>query len=417
MLEGKRIILGVCGSIAAYKTAVICRLLIKAGAEVQVIMTSSACNFIGKLTLSTLSKKPVLTAFEKNDTGQWNNHVDLGLWADFMLIAPITANTIAKLANGFCDNLLTATYLSARCPVFFAPAMDLDMYKHPSVLKNIDTLKNNGNILLNAEFGELASGLVGEGRMAEPEHILTFLENHFSKKAKLSEKRVLITAGPTYEAIDPVRFIGNHSSGKMGYAIAEQMLKEGALVSLVSGPSHCTLEHPSLNLIRVNSAKEMFEASDSIFATADIAIMSAAVADYTPENPATQKIKKKTDNFNIACIKTVDIASTLGKIKKDTQLLIGFALETENEEVNALSKLERKNFDMIVLNSLNEKGAGFGHDTNKVSLFFKNKSTKKFSLKSKKDLAIDITNEIIELNEQSQDKPQELIHAKLKHMQ
>ena len=394
MLKGKRVILGVCGSIAAYKSALLCRLLVKSGAEVKVVMTEPATEFIGKLTLSTLSKNPVITAFNKNETGEWNNHVDLGIWADIMIVAPMTANTLSKFANGSCDNFLSAVYLSARCPVFFAPAMDLDMYQHPSTLRNLKTLASDGVKIINPEHGELASGLIGEGRMAEPEQIIDSLEKYFLLSEKLSGKRVLITAGPTYEAIDPVRFIGNHSSGKMGFAIAEQMLNEGAHVTLVSGPTHCTLGHRNLDLISVNSAKEMLEASEKVFSQVDIAVMSAAVADYTPREVAKNKIKKKDELFDISCVKTVDIALTLGKKKRSNQFLVGFALETENEKENALSKMQRKNFDMIVLNSLNDKGAGFGYDTNKAKFFFRNGQVKSFELKSKKELARDVVDHI-----------------------
>ncbi|BDD02694.1 bifunctional phosphopantothenoylcysteine decarboxylase/phosphopantothenate--cysteine ligase CoaBC [Aureibacter tunicatorum] len=395
MLQGKKIILGVCGSIAAYKAAMLTRLLVKAGADVKIIMTESAKAFITPLTLSTLSKHPVHSDFFKNTSGEWDSHVELGLWADLILIAPATAKTISQFATGHCDNLLVATYLSARCPVYLAPAMDLDMYMHPSTLSNLQTLEKYGNRIINAESGELASGLIGQGRMAEPEHIVEALEVHFNAEQKLSGKRILITAGPTHEAIDPVRFIGNHSTGKMGYAIAEQMLDQGAEVTLVSGPTHCKLEHPNLKIIPVKSAEEMYQASKATFESSDITVLSAAVADYTPKIVADKKIKKKTDEFDITCVKTVDIAAKLGELKKNHQFMVGFALETDNEIENAKGKLDRKNLDMIVLNSLKDKGAGFGHDTNKVTILSKTNEALKFDLKSKSEVAKDIVNTII----------------------
>jgi phosphopantothenoylcysteine decarboxylase/phosphopantothenate--cysteine ligase len=359
----------VTGSIAAYKSAVLTRLLIKAGADVRVISTTSASDFISPLTLATLSKNPVLTRFVKNEEGEWNNHVELGLWADLMLIAPLSANTLGKMANGICDNLLLATYLSAKCPVMIAPAMDLDMYAHPSTQRNIEVIQSFGNIVIDAEEGELASGLSGQGRMAEPETIIEKIESHFSQSKTLLGKRVLITAGPTYEAIDPVRFIGNHSTGKMGYALAKACLNLGAEVILISGPSNEQIpENPALQLIRVQSAKEMLKAAEANFTNTDIGIMAAAVADYAPKNIADKKIKKKDDTMSIELVKNPDIAKTLGAKKRENQLLIGFALETDNEEINAKKKLEAKNFDLIVLNSLQDKGAGFAHDTNKVTL-------------------------------------------------
>ncbi len=396
MLEGKKILLGVTGSIAAYKSASLIRLLIKAGAQVQVIMSSDAKEFISPLTLSTLSKNPAYSEFIKNANGEWTNHVDLALWADLFLIAPASANTIAKMANGICDNLLLATYLSAKCDVVFATAMDLDMYKHPSTIKNINTLKSFGNFHIESTKGELASGLIGEGRMAEPEEIVEFIKNHFQKKKDLLNKTILITAGPTYEAIDPVRFIGNHSSGKMGYELANECADRGAKVYLVSGPSHEKIKNSTIELIKVQSADEMYQACTKIFENCDVAIMSAAVADYTPKIKSTQKIKKNSSDLNIELTKTVDILKSLGE-QKSKQILIGFALETENEIENAFSKLERKNADFIVLNSLNDMGAGFGHDTNKIRILSKNQSIKEFAIKSKKEVAADIIEEVITL--------------------
>lgn len=370
MLKGKKILVGITGSIAAYKAAILIRLLHKQGAEVKVIMTASAKTFITPLTLSTLSKNPVYSAFEKPDgSGEWNNHVELALWADIMLIAPASANTLAKCAHGICDNLLLATYLSAKCPVVFAPAMDLDMYKHPSTLANLKTLQSYGNSIIEAEEGELASGLEGKGRMSEPEHIISYLEGHFTEHKALSGKKVMITAGPTYEAIDPVRFVGNHSSGKMGYALAEAFSILGAEVTLISGPTHLEVPAGVKNYIPIQSAADLLEASTAQYPASDIAILAAAVADYRPKNIAQEKIKKKDDDMHIALEKTADIAKTLGQRKQKGQLNIGFALETENEEENAKAKLQNKNFDLIVLNSLKDKGAGFGHDTNKVRIY------------------------------------------------
>ena len=397
MLQGKKIILGVCGSIAAYKSALLVRLLVKEGAEVKVIMTASASDFITPLTLSTLSRNPVYSRFVKDDTGQWNNHVDLGLWADLMVIAPASANTLAKMANGLCDNLLLATYLSARCPVYIAPAMDLDMYMHPATQRNLSLLKDYGNSIIDATHGELASGLVGQGRMAEPEEILQEVKSFFDKKKALTGKKVLITAGPTYEAIDPVRFIGNHSSGKMGYALAHHMALNGAQVTLVSGPSQQSVDHENIELVKVTSAREMYDACMQYFPDADIAVLSAAVADYKPAHTADQKIKKKTNSLTLELVKTQDIAASLGKLKKNGQFTVGFALETENELDNAQNKIKSKNFDLIVLNSLNDKGAGFGHDTNKISIIDKQNNVRNFELKSKTDVAKDIINTIIEV--------------------
>ncbi len=397
MLQGKKIVLGVCGSIAAYKAALLIRLFKKAGAGVQVIMTGSAKTFITPLTLATLSGRPVLSAFEKDTTGQWNNHVELGLWADIMLIAPATANTMAKMASGITDNLLTAVYLSARCPVVFAPAMDLDMYRHPAIKDAMAKLAAFGNHFIEAEYGELASGLVGAGRMAEPGHIFAYVDDFLAKKGKLEGKNVLITAGPTYEPIDPVRFVGNHASGKMGLEIARQAKAEGARVTMVLGPNSLPADKlQGIEIINVTTAAEMLTATDKHFAHQDIVVLAAAVADYTPARPARQKIKKSAASFSLDLAKTVDIAKTLGD-KKKKQLLVGFALETENELAHAKEKLVRKNLDFIVLNSLSEEGAGFGHDTNKITIIGKDNKIKKFKLKSKAEVAKDIIDEIAAL--------------------
>ena len=369
-MKGKKIILGITGSIAAYKAATLTRLLVKAGAEVQIVSTEAALTFITPLTLSTLSKNPVLHQFEKDDTGEWNNHVALGLWADLILIAPASANTLAKCAHGICDNLLIATYLSAKCPVAFAPAMDLDMYLHPSTSKNLQLLQSYGNIIFESAEGELASGLSGKGRMQEPEDLLQAVEALFEQKKRFEHKKVMITAGPTYEAIDPVRFIGNHSSGKMGYAIAEAFVAEGADVTLISGPTNLAQPAGLENFIQVRSSEDMYQAANDIFDTIDIAVMAAAVADYKPKEVAQEKIKKKSEESSLTLVKTKDIAKSLGA-KKEHQKLIGFALETENETANALKKLDTKNLDLIVLNSLRDEQAGFRYDTNKVSIFSK----------------------------------------------
>lgn len=398
MLNGKKILLGVCGSIAAYKSAFLIRLLIKAGADVKVIMTDSAKNFVTPLTLATLSKNPVLSKFEKTETGEWNNHVDLGLWADLMLVAPASANTIAKMANGICDNLLSAIYLSARCPVMFAPAMDLDMFLHPSTTSNINRLLSFGNHLIDAESGELASGLSGKGRMAEPENIMEAVNDMFEnpETAVLAGKKVIITSGPTYEAIDPVRFIGNHSSGKMGHALAEELQKTGCDVTVISGPSRYNTQSVSYNIIPVTTADEMYEKTLENYKNADIAIFAAAVADYKPAHAAPQKIKKQSDNMTIELVKNKDIALEMGKIKKH-QVNIGFALETENESKNASEKLQKKNFNLIVLNSLNDKGAGFASDTNKITILGENNIKKEFELKSKREVAKDIVYEVAQI--------------------
>ncbi len=396
ILSGKKILLGVTAGIAAYKTANLVRLFIKSGAEVQVIMTPASKDFITPLTLSTLSKNPVHSTFydKEEENELWNNHVDLGLWADYMVIAPATANTLSKMTNGTCDNLLLATYLSAKCPVYFAPAMDLDMYKHPSTKQSLTKLQEFGNTMIPATSGELASGLVGEGRMAEPEDIVAFIENDILSQLPLKGKKVMITAGPTYEAIDPVRFIGNHSSGKMGFAIANAAANLGAEVYLISGPSQQKIAHSLVKRIDVTSAEEMYEASHTHYPDADIAILSAAVADYRPKNVVSEKIKKKDTSLEIALEPTKDILASLGKIKKQ-QFLVGFALETNNELEHALGKLERKNLDAIVLNSLKDKGAGFATDTNKITFIDKNKAQVSFGLKSKVEVADDILSEIL----------------------
>ena len=396
ILRGKKVLLGVTAGIAAYKIASLVRLFIKAGAEVQVIMTPAAKDFITPLTLSTLSKNPVHSSFtnEDDENAVWTNHVELGLWADFMLIAPATANTMSKMASGNSDNLLLATYLSAKCPVYFAPAMDLDMYKHPSTKNSFEQLTKFGNTMIPATSGELASGLVGEGRMAEPEDMVAFIEKDILDKLPLKGKKVMITAGPTYEAIDPVRFIGNHSSGKMGFELARAAVNLGAEVTLIAGPNHQSISHSLVNVVDVTSAEDMYNAAHNDFPSADIAILSAAVADYKPKDVATQKIKKKDSSLHIELVKTKDILASLGDIKK-AQFLVGFALETNNELENAKGKLTRKNLDMIVLNSLNDKGAGFGKPTNKVTIIDKKMNTLAFGLKSKAEVAIDIFNEIL----------------------
>lgn len=396
MLSGKNILLGITGGIAAYKTTFLVRLLIKAGANVKIILTPSASSFVSPLTLATLSKNPVVTDFEKTEehTTDWNNHVKLGLWADVMLVAPVTANTMSKMANGGCDNLLLATYLSAKCPVFFAPAMDLDMYKHPSTATSIKKLQSFRNIMIPATSGELASGLHGEGRMAEPEDILDFIKNHFANGLPLNGKKVLITAGPTYEAIDPVRFIGNHSSGLMGFELAKTAADLGAEVYLVSGPSQFTVDHASIHLIKVVSADEMYARVHEHYTDADIVICAAAVADYRPKTKSTEKIKKSDENLNLELVKNKDILFSLGQLKQQ-QYLVGFALETENELENAKGKLKRKNLDAIVLNSLRDKGAGFGGDSNKITFIDTNFTIETFELKTKAAVAKDIFNEII----------------------
>jgi len=396
VLSGKKIVLGVSGGIAAYKTATLVRLFIKAGAQVQVIMTPASKDFVTPLTLSTLSKNPVHSAFynEEDENAQWNNHVELGLWADLMLIAPATANTLSKMVNGNCDNLLIATYLSAKCPVYFAPAMDLDMYKHPSTIAGFSTLRQFGNTIIPAETGELASGLSGEGRMAEPENIIAFLEKDIESKLPLKEKKILITAGPTYEAIDPVRFIGNHSSGKMGFEIAKRAADLGAQVILVSGPTSLELNNTNINLIRITSAQEMYDVCHKYYPAVDVAICAAAVADYKPKFTADQKIKKSDAAFSIELEKTKDILASLGQSKQN-QFLIGFALETENEIENAKLKVQKKNLDLIVLNSLQDEGAGFAKATNKITFIDSKFEIEPMPLKSKEAVAEDIMNKVL----------------------
>jgi phosphopantothenoylcysteine decarboxylase/phosphopantothenate--cysteine ligase len=396
MLKNKNIILGVCGSIAAYKAATLVRLLIKAGANVKVILTAHAAEFITPLTLATLSKNPVYTKYFEEETGVWSNHVELGLWADYLIIAPASANTLAKMANGICDNLLSAVYLSAKCQVLFAPAMDLDMWKHESTQENISKIKGYGDLMIPPGSGELASGLYGEGRMAEPEEIHSFLTDLIKKDLPLLGKQVMITAGPTHEAIDPVRFIGNRSSGKMGFSIADAFARLGAAVTLITGPTAEKAEQV-LKRIDVMSAADMLQACLENFPHADITIMSAAVADYTPVHVADQKIKKKEDAFSIELKKTTDILAQLGQLKTEKQILVGFALETEQEEQHAKDKLVRKNLDLIVLNSLNDKGAGFQLDTNKITIFNRAFERKVFDTKSKAEVAADICSEVLSL--------------------
>ena len=392
ILDGKNILICISGGIAAYKINFLIRDLIKKGAEVQILTTPSAENFVSKLTLSTLSKNPVFSDFY-SENGTWNNHVEFALWADLILIAPCTANTLAKMIHGICDNLVIATYMSAKCPVFIVPAMDLDMYQHPSTQQNLEMAEDFGHFIIPAETGELASGLVGQGRMAEPETITKKIEEFFSKathEKTLLGKTVLITAGPTYEAIDPVRFIGNHSSGKMGFSIAEEAANRGAKVILISGPSSEKTLHQNIEIHRVTSAKEMFEEVFKHYENADIAIASAAVADYAPKEIAKEKIKKNDESLTIELVKNPDILKTMGE-RKSHQFLVGFALETQNEEENAKGKLKKKNLDMIVLNSLRDEGAGFKNDTNKIKIFTKTES-QEFHLKSKNEVANDILN-------------------------
>ena len=397
MLNGKKIALGVCGSIAAYKSAQLVRLLIKEGAEVRVILSKGATDFITPLTFSTLSKNNVFSEFS-NDLDQWNNHVELGLWADIFLIAPATANTIAKMANGVCDNFLLATYLSSKCPVLVAPAMDLDMYKHPATISNIEKLKSYKNYIIPAEYGELASGLIGDGRMSEPENIIKHLKSFFLKSnegtAILKNKKVIITAGPTYEAIDPVRYITNHSTGKMGFSIAEVLAENGADVTLITGPSNQNEIHPNINRVDITTAEEMYNACISLYEESDIAILSAAVSDYKPANTHHKKLKKTANEHDLKLIKTQDILKKLGEKKKD-QILVGFALETDNEINNAKEKLNNKNLDFIVLNSLNDKNAGFKHNTNKITIIDNKGNVDNYPLKQKKDVAKDIFNKIL----------------------
>ena len=396
VLSGKHILLGITAGIAAYKTAALVRLFIKAGAHVRVIMTPAAKEFITPLTLSTLSKNPVISSFtdDTDDNAVWNNHVELGLWADLFVVAPATANTLSKMASGNSDNFLVATYLSAKCPVYFAPAMDLDKHKHPTTKTSIETLKSIGNNLIPATSGELASGLVGEGRMAEPEAILEHIELHVLGQLPLYGKRVLVTAGPTYEAIDPVRFIGNHSSGLMGFEIANSAAQLGAEVVLITGPTHLKAKNSRIKIVPVMSADEMYTQVHTYFDAVDVAIASAAVADYKPKNAASSKIKKSASTLSLELEKTKDILASIGALKSH-QLLVGFALETNDEVANSIKKLKSKNLDLIVLNSLNDKGAGFGGKSNKVTLIDKNLVQTEFPLKSKADVAKDIMNELL----------------------
>ena len=394
MLKGKHIILGVTGSIAAYKAATLTRLLVKEGASVKVVMTPLAKEFITPLTMATLSKSPIMVDFYNPENGDWNSHVDLGLWADLYLIAPASANTIGKMAGGIADNLLLTTYLSAKCPVMVAPAMDLDMYKHPATQRNLKVLQSFGNINIEPESGELASGLIGKGRMEEPERIVAFITDYFARQADFKGKKVVVTAGPTYEKIDPVRFIGNYSSGKMGLAIAEELAGRGAEVVLVCGPVNLKTSHPAIRRVDVESAAQMYEVTSKEFVNSDVAVLSAAVADFTPKEKADHKIKRGKDDLLLELLPTKDIAAELGRIKTVSQLLVGFALETNDEEMNALSKMQRKNLDMIVLNSLNDKGAGFSVDTNKVTILDKAGDKTVYELKTKVEVAKDIVDQI-----------------------
>ncbi len=396
ILRSKNILLGISAGIAAYKTASLVRLFVKSGAHVRVVMTPSAKEFVTPLTLSTLSDHPVLSDFtdENDDNAVWNNHVELGLWADLFVVAPATANTLSKMASGNSDNFLIATYLSAKCPVYFAPAMDLDMYKHPTTKNALDKLQSYGNILIPSAFGELASGLVGMGRMAEPETIMETIEQHLLEGLPLYGKKILVTAGPTHEAIDPVRYIGNHSSGRMGFEIANTAAQLGAEVILISGPTHYKALYDSIQTIPITSARDMYDAAHQYFKGVDAAILSAAVADYRPKFPAVSKLKKKSSSLVLELEKTEDVLASLGEIK-EKQLLIGFALETENEVANAIKKLKAKNLDLIILNSLNDDGAGFGGYTNKISIIDKDLNQTNYPLKSKSEVADDIINELI----------------------
>ncbi len=394
-LTGKKIVIGITGGIAAYKIPYLVRILKKKGAEIRIAMSNAAKDFVTPVTLATLSENPVISIFTNTENGTWNNHVEWAQWADVLLFAPVTANTLSKMANGQADNFLTAVYLSAKTPVFVSPAMDLDMYAHPATKKNIETLKSFGINIIPATSGELASGLTGYGRMEEPEEIVNILETFFLQDKPLINKSVLITAGPTYEAIDPVRFIGNHSSGKMGIALAEQAAKMGAKVNLILGPSNLSAKHSSIKTTKVVSAEQMYKAIHKYFKQSDIIIMSAAVADFTPKKVANNKIKKGGDTLELELKKTKDILKSLGEIKSKNQILVGFAMETQNELENAKAKLNKKNLDFIVLNSLNEKNAGFKHDTNKITIIDKNDSIKNYPLKSKSEVAKDIFNEIL----------------------
>lgn len=393
MMKGIKIVLGITGSIAAYKAAVLTRLLIKKGAEVQIVITPAGKEFITPITLSALTSKPVISEFFSQRDGTWHSHVDLGLWADAMLIAPATASTIGKMAHGIADNMLITTYLSMKAPVFVAPAMDLDMFAHPATQHNLDILRSYGNHIIEPTAGELASHLVGKGRMEEPENIVAALEDFFQKNSSMAGKKILITAGPTYEKIDPVRFIGNYSSGKMGYALAEECAARGAEVTLVSGPVNLSVNHPNINRIDVESAEQMYNACMSHYPTSDAGILCAAVADFTPECVADKKIKREKDDLTLNLKPTHDIAAALGKIKTDSQRLVGFALETNDETAHAQDKLKRKNFDFIVLNSLNDKGAGFRCDTNKITIIDSGKA-EEYPLKTKKEVAADIIDKL-----------------------
>lgn len=393
MMKGKKIVLGITGSIAAYKAAVLTRLLIKKGAEVQIVITPAGKEFITPITLSALTSKPVISEFFSQRDGTWHSHVDLGLWADAMLIAPATASTIGKMAHGIADNMLITTYLSMKAPVFVAPAMDLDMFAHPATQHNLDILRSYGNHIIEPTAGELASHLVGKGRMEEPENIVAALEDFFQKNSSMASKKILITAGPTYEKIDPVRFIGNYSSGKMGYALAEECAARGAEVTLVSGPVNLSVNHPNINRIDVESAEQMYNACMSHYPTSDAGILCAAVADFTPECVADKKIKREKDDLTLNLKPTHDIAAALGKIKTGSQRLVGFALETNDETAHAQDKLKRKNFDFIVLNSLNDKGAGFRCDTNKITIIDSSKA-EEYPLKTKKEVAADIIDKL-----------------------
>ena len=398
MLQGKKIIVGVTGSIAAYKAAYLVRLLVQAGADVRVMLTNGALQFVTPLTFSTLSKNPVHSDFTENkDSGVWVNHVDMALWADMIVIAPLTAHTLSKMAHGQCDSFFMAVYMSARCPVFFAPAMDHDMFLHGATVENIEKLVSFGHHLLAPGEGELASGLIGKGRMAEPEEIVESILTALTAKSPLRGKHILVTAGPTHEAIDPVRFIGNHSTGKMGFALAETLADMGARVTLVCGPSHLSTQHPLIHRINVTSANEMLNACLPVFEQADGAVLAAAVADYMPETYLQEKHKKGEEKWSLQLIKTPDVAFALGSAKRAEQWLVGFALETTDELNHAMAKLERKNLDLIVLNSLRDEGAGFGTDTNKITLIWRNNKTREFGLKPKLQVAHDIADAIVEL--------------------
>lgn len=397
MLKGKNIILGITGSIAAYKAATLTRLLVKEGANVKVVMTALAKEFITPLTMATLSKNPIMVEFYNPENGDWNSHVDLGLWADLYLVAPVTANTMGKMAHGIADNLLITTYLSARCPVMLAPAMDLDMYKHPATQKNIEVLQSYGNMIVEPGIGELASGLAGKGRMAEPDEIVAFVKRYFAARCDLQGKRVLLTAGPTYEKIDPVRFVGNYSTGKMGFALAEEMAGRGAEVILIAGPVNLNVIHPGIRRIDVESAKEMYEQVMAVSGECDVVVSCAAVADFTPKSQSAVKLKRGKDNLCLDLEPNPDIAAELGLRKRDGQLLVGFALETNDEECNALLKLKKKNLDLIVLNSLRDRGAGFGCDTNKVTLIDREERRYQYELKPKPEVAVDITDQIVRM--------------------